>query len=53
MDNREATAYARIALLNLIENKIEVTPDTLLYEMNELFDVYSEEEIKKETFLRL
>ena len=53
MDKREAKAYARIALLNLIENKIEVSPDALLYEMNELFDIYSEEAIKKEALFRL
>lgn len=53
MSNNEATAYARIALLNLIENNIQINPDSLLYEMSELFDIYSEEEIKKEVLYRL
>ncbi len=53
MTNNEATAYARIALLNLIKNNIEINTDTLLYEMNKLFDLYSEEEIQKEGYYRL
>ncbi len=53
MTNFEATAYARIALQNLIENNVEITPDNLLYEMHSLFDLYSEEEIKKEVIKRL
>ena len=40
MTNFEATAYARIALLNLIESKTEINPDTLFYEMHTLFDLY-------------
>lgn len=53
MTNSEAIAYARIAILNLNENNIEITPDTVLYEMNVLFDLYSEEAIKREAFFRL
>lgn len=53
MTNSEATAYARIALLNLIENKAEITPDNLFYEMHTLFDLYDEEGISKEVFFRL
>lgn len=53
MSNSEATAYARIALLNLMENNIEITPETLLYEMCDLFDIYTEEAIKKEVYFRL
>ncbi len=51
MTNAEATSYARIALLNLIESKSDITPDALLYEMCYLFDIYSEEEIKKRSFV--
>ena len=53
MTNTEAIAYARIAILNLKENNIEITPDAVLYEMNTLFDLYSEEAIKREAFFRL
>ena len=53
MTNSEATAYARIAILNQKENNIEITPDTVLYEMSTLFDLYSEEAIKREAFFRL
>lgn len=53
MTNQECTCYARIALLNLIERKVEITPDALLYEMWNLFDIYSEEKIKEEAFFRL
>lgn len=53
MTNYDATAYARIALLNLLERKIEINPDTLLYEMHSLFDLYDEEAIQKEAFFRL
>lgn len=53
MINQECTCYARIALLNLIERKVEITPDALLYEMRNLFDIYSEEKIKEEAFFRL
>ena len=53
MTNFEATAYARIALLNLIEEKEEITSDTMLYEMWRLFDLYDEERICKEALLRL
>ena len=53
MTNSETIAYARIAVLNLKENNIEITPDAVLYEMNSLFDLYSEEAIKRETFFRL
>lgn len=53
MTNFEATAYARIALLNLIETKADINPDTLLYEMHSLFDLYNEDSIKKEAFFRL
>ena len=49
MSNQECVCYARIALQNLIE----ITPDTLLYEMCYLFDTYSEEKIKEEAFFRL
>ena len=53
MTNSEAIAYARIAILNLKENNIEITPDTVLYEMSTLFDLYNEEAIKREAFFRL
>lgn len=53
MTNYEATAYARIALLNLLERKADINPDTLLYEMHSLFDLYDEETIQREAFLRL
>lgn len=53
MTNYEATAYARIALLNLQEANCEINTDTLLYEMHALFDLYSEEAIIKEAFFRL
>ena len=53
MSNEECTCYAEIALLNLIERKIKITPDALFYEMHYLFDMYSEEKIKEEAFLRL
>ena len=53
MTNFEATAYARIALLNLIESKSDITPDSLLYEMHHLFDLYNEDSIAKEVFFRL
>ena len=53
MNNFVATAYARIALLNLIEAKTEISPDSLFYEMYSLFDLYNEEAIKKEVFDRL
>lgn len=53
MTNSDATAYARIALLNLIENTLEINPDTLLYEMHSLFDLYDEATIQKEVFFRL
>lgn len=53
MTNFEATAYARIALLNLIEEKEEITSNTMLYEMCRLFDLYDEESICKEALLRL
>lgn len=53
MNNFEATAYARIALLNIIEAKEEITPDTLLYEMWRLIDLYDEESICNEVLLRL
>ena len=53
MTNFEATAYARIALLNLIEAHIEITPDTLFYEMHSLFDLYDENSIKQEVMNRL
>ena len=53
MTNFEATAYARIALLNLIEAKANITPDNLFYEMHSLFDLYDEENIKKEALFRL
>lgn len=48
MRNNEALAYARVGVLNLIENGDEVTPDTLFYEMYTLFDLYSEEAILRE-----
>ena len=53
MTNFEATAYARIALLNLIESKTEINPDSLFYEMHSLFDLYDEEAIDKEVYFRL
>ncbi len=53
MTNYEATAYARIALLNLLERKADINPDTLLYEMHSLFDLYNEETIVKEVLYRL
>ena len=53
MTNSEATAYARIALLNLIESKSDINPDSLLYEMHYLFDLYDEDSITKEAFFRL
>lgn len=53
MTNQECTCYARIALLNIIERKEKVTPDSLLYEMCYLFDIYSEERIKEEAYFRL
>lgn len=51
--NSEATSYARVALLNLIESNSKITTDSLLYEMCSLFDLYSEDEIVKEAFFRL
>lgn len=53
MNNQECTCYARIALLNLIQRQEKITPDTLFYEMCYLFDVYNEEQIKEEAFLKL
>lgn len=53
MTNFEATAYARIALVNLLENNIEINTDNLLYEMCSLFDLYDEEAISKEVLFRL
>lgn len=53
MNNGDATNYARIALLNLIESKSDITPDALLYEMYALFDLYDEDSIAKESFFRL
>ena len=53
MTNFEATAYARIALLNLIESNTEINPDSLFYEMHSLFDLYDEEAIAKEVYFRL
>ena len=53
MTNFEATAYARIALLNLIESKTKINPDSLFYEMHSLFDLYDEEAIAKEVYFRL
>lgn len=53
MNNQECTCYARIALLNLIERQVKVTPDALFYEMHYLFDIYNEEQIKEEAFIRL
>lgn len=53
MTNFEATAYARIALLNLIETNSDINPDSLLFEMHALFDLYDKEAISKEVFFRL
>ena len=53
MTNFEATAYARIALVNLLENRCEITTDNLLYEMCALFDLYDEDSIKNQALLRL
>lgn len=53
MTNFEATAYARITLVSLLENKIEINPDNLLYEMCALFDLYDEEAISKEVLFKL
>ena len=47
MTNYEVVAYARIALANLLENNKKINDDMLFYEMNALFDLYSEEAIKK------
>ena len=53
MTNFEATAYARIALVNLIENNADINTDTLFYEMCSLFDLYNEDAISKEVLTRL
>lgn len=39
MTNFKATAYARIALTNLIESNSKITTDTLLNEMHLLLDL--------------
>ena len=53
MTNGDATNYARIALLNLMESETEITPDNLFYEMHSLFDLYDESSIAKEAYFRL
>ena len=53
MTNSVATAYVRIALLNLIENNADINTDTLFYEMCSLFDLYNEESISQEVLVRL
>ncbi len=52
MTNFEATAYARVALLNLKKYKIEITPDNLFLEMHYLFDLFDEKSIVNELDLR-
>jgi len=53
MNNYEATAYARIALLNLIEPNADINTDNLLYEMHSLFDEFDNDAIIKEAYFRL
>lgn len=47
MTNRQAQAYAIIALENLSKEKIAITEKNLYIEMYHLFDLYSEESIEK------
>ena len=53
MNNYEATAYARVALLNLIEAKADINTDNLLYEMHSLFDEFDKKAIIREAYFRL
>lgn len=53
MNNTDATNYARIALLNLIESNSPINTDSLFYEMYSLFDLYSEEAIALEVLKKL
>ena len=52
MTDFEATAYARVALLNLIKTNTKITPDNLFFEMHYLFDLYDEASIINELNLR-
>lgn len=47
MTNRQAQAYAMIALENLNKEKSAITEENLYIEMYYLFDLYSEEVIEK------
>ena len=48
--NKQAQAYALIALENLNKEKFAITEKNLYIEMYYLFDLYSEEEMEKSCY---
>ena len=46
--NSDATFYTQVAIINLTNNNILITPDSILYELHSLYDLYSEDYIHDE-----
>ena len=47
MTNNQCYSYGIMAIKNLQENNIKITPDNFYFELYQLWDMYSEEHIEK------
>ena len=47
MTNYQCYSYGIMAIKNLKENNIKITPDNFYFELYKLWDIYSESQIEK------
>lgn len=47
MTNNQCYSYGIMAIKNLNDNNLKITPDSFYFELYHLWDIYSEEEIEK------
>ena len=47
MTNYQCYSYGIMAIKNLKENNIKITPDNFYFELYQLWDMYSEDHIEK------
>ena len=47
MTNNQCYSYGIMAIKNLQENNIKITPDNFYFELYQLWDMYSEDHIEK------